>query len=371
MKLQRRRASAELEPARDLRVLLACSSSADAASIDRALSFASGRRWLTAVVESVSTALSALEREAFDAIVVDTNLPGGGAKALIRYVAERGEVAPVIVMADDPDGVAAGAALRMGAEEFVTRDELDGQRLLRVIAHARLRHDRRRELVLQNQMLEDLVRERTQEAIEIQDLERERLAEALHDESGQWMTALSAQLAALEMRCQQSDEQGEMLDHVATCRRLCEGALDEISRACRHLHPSVIERGGLVSALRGWQAQGASPRVSVRIDGVDETTLPKEVQLAVYRCAQESLTNARKHAAATSVEIVLEQRGDRLELAVLDDGVGVRPSKHASMPTGVGLVGMRQRVEHLSGDLDMGPNHPRGTAIRVSVPLQP
>lgn len=350
-------------------MLLVLPTPVDGVAIERALAFATGRRWQTVTVDSVAGALSALEALWFDAVLVDELISEAGAEALLRQVGERGDLAPVIVLTDRPDEATAQSNLRLGAEDYLSRDELDGQRLVKVVTRACARHQRRADLTMQNRVLEDLVRERTREVAEIQDLERQRLAEALHDESGQWMTALNAQLGALEMRCEQAGNP-DLRAQVEACRRMCEGAMTEISRVCRHLHPSVIEHGGLVPALRSWQSGDASPRVTVQINDMDEARLSPEVQLAVYRCAQESLTNARKHATASTVHITLARRRDHVELAVLDDGVGIRDAHDTSgIPMGVGLVGMRQRIEQLSGQLQIEPNFPHGTAVRVSVPL--
>lgn len=353
------------DPGSGLRVLLVEDSAADAELITRSLEFASGRRWPIEHVPTLTRARERLAEARYGTVLVDYRLPDGSAQDLVAEMKQLGDYAPVIVITGLRDEALARAMLGLGAEDYVSKDDLDGQVLLRAITYACARHRMRSELAQQNRLLEDLVRARTREVMEVQDLERSRLAEALHDESGQWMTALLAQLTAAERGC--ADD--ATYERIATCRKLCEGAMAEISRICRHLHPAVIEAGGLVGALHSWHAPEAEPRVLVKVAPLDGVELSVDVQMALYRCAQEAITNARKHARANTVRVTLERRQNQLELSVRDDGIGLTLAPNAALPTGIGLVGMRHRMEQVSGRVEVARAAPHGTLVTVRVPI--
>jgi signal transduction histidine kinase len=127
--------------------------------------------------------------------------------------------------------------------------------------------------------------------------------------------------------------------------------------ALRQYVRSVEERSGLAAQLTvvGW-------------DG-DEQRLPAEVETALFRIAQEALTNAIRHAHATSVQVRLRRASDRVTLEVLDDGVGLGAVPASDGGEHLGMFGMRERTRLLGGEFQAVPASPRGTLVRVSIPL--
>jgi signal transduction histidine kinase len=133
------------------------------------------------------------------------------------------------------------------------------------------------------------------------------------------------------------------------------------------LRPSMLDDLGLVAALE-WQAREARKRAGLAVDFTEENVsdaLPEEHKTCVYRLVQEALNNCLKHAAATRLRIVLRQEPNRLVLHVQDDGRGF-DSKRIR---GVGLLGMSERVHHLSGTFEIESEEGRGTRLRVTLPL--
>jgi signal transduction histidine kinase len=114
------------------------------------------------------------------------------------------------------------------------------------------------------------------------------------------------------------------------------------------------------------QAREAGLPVEVQIEG-EATGLPAGVDLTAYRLIQEALTNAIKHAGATSAEVVVRYGDGAVELLVADDGRGL--SDGAAESGGHGLVGMRERVAVYGGELEAGPRPEGGYSLRARLPL--
>jgi signal transduction histidine kinase len=149
--------------------------------------------------------------------------------------------------------------------------------------------------------------------------------------------------------------------------------MDELLNLARQLRPSALDDHGLVPAVET-QLKRFSARtgIEVRLDTRgDHDTLPEVVQTAIYRVAQEALTNVTRHAGATVVEMDLEERDGGAELRVRDDGSGFDPSGRTNSegPSGgLGLVGMAERARLVGGELDVRSAPGGGTTITLRVP---
>jgi signal transduction histidine kinase len=134
--------------------------------------------------------------------------------------------------------------------------------------------------------------------------------------------------------------------------------LQEISRG---MHPAILSKGGLGPALRALGRRSAVP-VDLHV-AVDER-LPERVEVAVYYVLAEALTNAAKHAQASEIQVNCEVDGANLWLTILDDGVG-----GADLGRGSGLIGLKDRVEAVGGQLEIVSIAGRGTSLSASIPL--
>lgn len=213
-----------------------------------------------------------------------------------------------------------------------------------------------------NAMIDRLRSERARSAglaLAAQEGERLRIARELHDGVGQSMTAV---LLLLGQAGAVADEQAQ--EAVRRAQDAVRGALDEVREISARLRPGVLDDLGLVPALTSLttHADAASPtRVSRDLAEVGHTT--REQDLAVYRICQEALTNVLRHAHASAAVVTLRRVGDRAELTVDDDGVGL------AGPPGAGRTGMSERAMLVDGTLDVRSRAEGGTRVRLTIPL--
>jgi len=201
-------------------------------------------------------------------------------------------------------------------------------------------------------------------AVAAQELERRHLARELHDETGQSLTSMLLGLAAVES----AEDRDAAVVAVADLRRLVVHTLHEVRRLALELRPTALDDFGLVPALKrlGQSARertGLNVQVETRL-GPDR--LSAEVETAVYRIVQEAVTNVVKHAQARHLSIVLTRRGDVLAGVIEDDGLGFDPDRPVE---GIGLIGMRERVELLDGRLTIDSTPGGGTTLVLELPL--
>jgi len=217
-----------------------------------------------------------------------------------------------------------------------------------------LRHERE---VLRRQLLEKV--------ITTQEDERRRIARELHDSTSQNLTSLIVGLRIMETNCAQCASISKATD----LRDVASKTLDEVHDLSMRLRPRVLDDLGLAAALERlvseWQARYKIP-VDVAIQ-LNER-LPGDVETAIYRIVQETLTNIARHAQAKSASILVERRDDVVRVIVEDDGVGFDiSSNHGERH--LGLLGMRERAELLNGTLVVESSPEHGTSIYIEMPL--
>src|SRR6266404_5995368 len=175
--------------------------------------------------------------------------------------------------------------------------------------------------------------------ISVQEEQLHRLSRELHDELGQSLTAVSSYLWLLELS--------------------------------QLLRPPGLDLYGLAGSLESHlEAFRGRHQIATKFtaEGLPER-LPEEIETAVYRIIQEALTNVARHAHAKRVWVGLTARGDELRLEVRDDGVGLPAGNGASRPSGIGLIGIRERVRALGGTVSLSSGPGGGACLRASVPM--
>jgi two-component system sensor histidine kinase UhpB len=228
------------------------------------------------------------------------------------------------------------------------------------------------------------IREKTDQAerlaaqvIMAQEEERRRVARELHDEAGQALTAviigLERGLASMP-EVYASDLPIQPRQLISNLRDLAAQTLDEVRKLALELRPSVLDDLGLVAALRQYvrsTEERSGLAAQLTIVGWDEgdPRLPAEVETALFRIAQEALTNAIRHARATNVQVRLRSTVGSVSLEVRDDGVGMAAVPAHEAGEHLGMFGMRERAKLLGGEFHAAPVSPRGTLIQVSIPL--
>jgi signal transduction histidine kinase len=200
--------------------------------------------------------------------------------------------------------------------------------------------------------------------VEAQELERRRLARELHDQTGQELTSVLLGLKAVEEAA--SDE--ERAEALAAVREQVVETLHDVRRLAVELRPKALDDFGLVAALehlRDTFSEQTGMRVDLEANVGDR--LPSDVETALYRIVQESLTNIVKHAQARTVSIVLSRGGHAVTAVIEDDGRGFTPDDGGE---GLGLLGMGERLALLGGKLKLETSPGSGTTIVAEVPLR-
>ena len=206
--------------------------------------------------------------------------------------------------------------------------------------------------------------------------ERARMAREIHDTLAQGFFGISSQLDALKLKMSDAGEpssrQQDLTGRLNLAQRMARHSLTEARRSMMDLRASELTAADLPAALeaavRHWAA-GSSAAVGVHISGT-HPEMPADVEQNVLRIAQESVTNALKHAAAKTIRVELHLDAQALKLVVRDDGRGFDPAGVFVLVGGhYGLLGMRERAERLGGNLEVSSAPGAGTEVRVSVPL--
>ena len=224
-------------------------------------------------------------------------------------------------------------------------------------------------MLVQLEASQSSLRQLPRQIIQAQEDERHRLARDLHDEAAQALTSLLVRLRLLE----RAQDPAEAQARVQELRELTAQALEEVRRVALDLRPTILDDLGLGPALE-WRVdelnRGGGLHATLWATGLDRR-LPREVELTFYRVAQESLSNAARHAQAQSVNVELTAGDGRLRLAITDDGCGFDPDAVAvNDRRGLGLVGMHERLAMVDGQLEVFSAPGCGTRIVASAPLE-
>lgn len=203
--------------------------------------------------------------------------------------------------------------------------------------------------------------------------ERNRIAREIHDTLGHTLTLLSVQLETAT----QFEARGDSRLHekLLEARRVAKACLTDVRHSVEALRPDEASSGSLPERLqrlaKEFEAACRETGITLDIEEATHPLIPEQCQ-ALYRCAQEALTNIRKYARATKVLLRLSTSGGHdgmVELTVLDNGQGGSP-QHEQNTSGFGLVGMRERVTLLDGTLRAGPEPGHGWRVEVVLPLK-
>jgi PAS domain S-box-containing protein len=219
------------------------------------------------------------------------------------------------------------------------------------------------------QRLEDSyeqLRELTTRREEAREEERKRIARDIHDELGQMLTALRMDVSLLRMKFGQDNP--ALLAEVQNVMGRVDATIQVVRNVAAKLRPAVLDMG-IVSAME-WQVGEFAKRSGVRCGlsiEEDEVYLDEERVTALFRVVQESLTNVARHAQAQNVDITLKREGDSYLLKVRDDGNGFDPAMLEKRT--FGLMGIRERVLMLQGDVEISSQPGRGTTVAVRIPI--
>ena len=211
-----------------------------------------------------------------------------------------------------------------------------------------------------------VARDTVRRVVGAQESERKRLARELHDETGQALTSILLGLKPLEVSM--ADDQSRAA--LAELREHVVAALQDVRRLAVELRPAVLDDFGLVPALERL-TDAFAEQTNIRVDfhsALGDTRLPNEVETALYRVVQESLTNIVKHANAQRVSVSIARRPSGAAAVVEDDGKGF--DQRTLREDGLGLLGMRERLGLIDGRLEIESRPGAGTTVVAEVPLR-
>jgi len=231
----------------------------------------------------------------------------------------------------------------------------------RLIAFGKITKD-----LTERKQAEEQLRELSSRVLKAQEDERSRLGRELHDSVGQYLVAVKMNLDRLET--QKNLDESKTHAQIKDCSASLERAIQEVRTMSYLLYPPMLEETGLPMAIR-WHLDGFLKRsgIEATYDITSEITrLPRDVELALFRVFQESLTNVHRHSQSKTVHIRLAMDDGRVVLEVSDQGKGMPPASKAS--EGVGTRGMRERVRQLNGKLEINSTA-KGTTVKAAVPI--
>src|SRR6185369_15294586 len=232
------------------------------------------------------------------------------------------------------------------------------------------------ELVETNEALrvtESSLRQLSGRLLQLQDEERRRIARDLHDITGQEIAILSMSLDRLARHM--DNAKAEAKETLNDSREMVRKMAEEIRTLSYLLHPPLLDESGLNSAVR-WYAEGFQKRSSIHVNVVTAPglgRLPAEVETALFRVVQESLTNVHRYSGSPDAEIRISAADGQLRLEVLDHGKGIASVPRAAVDgvaaLGVGIPGMRERLRQLGGQLEVDFGR-SGTRVTATVPFK-
>ena len=194
--------------------------------------------------------------------------------------------------------------------------------------------------------------------LENQETVARRFSHELHDELGQSLTAIKANLLALESNGHSDPARLE------DCKHLVDDAIQNVREMSHLLRPTILDDFGLDAGIR-WLTERFAERTGIEVNyhSTFEDRLPDEAETHLFRIVQEALTNVARHSAATRVDIELRREGDRIHFTMKDNGHGF---KKGNSPGGLGLVGMHARARSIGGELTIQSQD--GVAIELWAP---
>jgi signal transduction histidine kinase len=221
----------------------------------------------------------------------------------------------------------------------------------------------------ENENARDLQRLSTR-LISVQEEERRVIARELHDEIGQALTAIKVELAVAQRTLTAA---GAPADALNEARSISENALHTVRDLSHLLHPALLDDLGLTAAVDSY-LKGFGKRHGLRVDLLQdrmENRLERETEVAAFRIVQEALTNVAKHAHATNCRVYLQRLMSTLLITIEDDGVGFdAAATDARTSSGLGLIGIRERVLKLAGTMRLESTAGNGTRLTVELPAR-
>ncbi|ABD89316.1 hybrid sensor histidine kinase/response regulator [Rhodopseudomonas palustris] len=372
-----------------IRALLVDDAEIEYRSLDRMLQKISTRRYRLDWAASFDEGLAAFRRDEHDVFLVDFRLGPESGLDLIRRAREFGVMKPIIMLTAYGDAIIDAAATKIGANDYLVKGEYDAVLLDRAIRYstrnAQNLVDLNRSLAETGAVIRELKSETERRMVaeaEVsnvlrrtvaeQEAERRRITRELHDNIGQSVTLLLLGLGSLARCTVPGCEAAEKVDGLKDIARRM--SMD-LHRLAWEIRPAMLDDLGLETAIRQLTVEW-SQHCDLSFDlflSLGDRRLPHNVESALYRVVQEGINNVVRHAHASRVGIILKAWDNVVSCIIEDDGGGIadRPAGPTSDTafSGLGLIGMRERLALVNGTLDFESSPGKGTTLFARVTL--
>lgn len=320
--------------------------------------------------------LEALNHGPYDCIISDYGLLQYTGMDAVKELRSKDAYTPFIICTGNLNEETAVACIKAGADDYVLKESLG--RLNSAIAGAILakrnlleKEQAESELIELNQRLTAL----THHLQNVRDEEKKKIAMEIHDQLGQELTGNKLGLYWIQQQIKQHGiakvNEEEVQDKITYLLDLNTKTIDTVRRIAHQLRPVVLDDIGLIPALE-WHVNNFNKNDKCKcglILDAENVTFKKELSTAIYRIAQEALTNINRHAQASEANLALYADSKFLHLVVEDNGVGAI-KEEALKSRSLGLFGMRERLKPWNGKWDMQTAPNQGTKIHIKIELQ-
>ncbi len=319
------------------------------------------------VSERLIQGIEIVESENIDLVLLDLKLPDSEGLDTFRRIFAAAPHVPIIVLSGLNDETTAIKAVQMGAQDYLVKDKVESNLLIRSIRYA---IERKRAEEEHQSLLEQRIRSLS--IIEAQENERRRISRELHDGLGQLLSATKLKLGMFEfVQSQNKEKFNELIKEVDS---IISKAIVEARRISHDLRPTTLDDFGLIPALRILCQEFSKltgVKVKFQVSQLLERIDPK-VEIAIYRIIQESFNNISKYAESTEVILDLYRKDNFVYVRVKDNGKGFdmkEAAKNKKMGTGFGLLNMKERAELVGGKVDIFSSVGQGTEVLLEINL--
>lgn len=329
----------------------------------KTLSCTRSGRFAVRAAHSLEQALDEIRSGGIEAIVLDLALPDSAGVDTFRRVHAAAGHLPIVILSGTDDEELAVQLVQEGAQDYFIKGEGNMHLLPRAIRYSIERKRAEEELQASERQLHALAA-RLQTVLED---DRIRIARELHDQIGQSLALLRMNLAILA-KCEPSSE--ALQERARSMSEVVDSTIRTVRGICGDLRPRLLDDLGLVAALnlKAQQFQECTS-IACHFSASGNVHLENARSTALFRIAQEALTNILRHAAATRIDIRLNKDCDRVELSIEDNGRGIT-DEEITQRESLGLLGMRERVQVFGGCIEISGLPRKGTTVRVHLPLQ-
>jgi len=359
-----------------IKVLLVEDSLGDAGLLYDGLEEAAPDQFQMTHVRRLSEALEYLWEETCDVVLLDLGLPDSHGLDTLVVTRAQAPGVPIVVLTGFQDEALAVEALKGGAQDYLVKGQADGKLLGRTMRYAMVRKSTEEALLREGLAVaraKELQRSR-QRLIAAQERVRREASTQLHDGVQGKLSILKGRLQELLKGTSPAPETTRLLSEVID--GLSQVMEQQVGVLSRQLYPATLSQGLVPTFLSFADRFRASTAVEVGLDDelmrrekADPTWVPEQVKLAVYRIAEEALTNAVQHAEAGHATVRLDtSREGWLRLTVLDDGQGFDPQ---SAPDGLGAATMQDYADAAGGQCMVHSAPDAGTEVTAMLPLPP